>query len=143
MDEKNMTYWLYPANTKYYDVLGALAEEETFWPMNTKVETGDRILIYLSAPYKQVGFVCEVADTGFAADMVTPHVQRFLKSKPKPEKATKPFMKLHPTTAIPIDKESPLGLSHLKAHGLAGMLMGPRKLDNSPELLEYIRRNLS
>ncbi len=139
MAEKKMTHWLYPANTKYYDVLGALAEEETFWPMNTKVETGDVVLIYLAAPYKQIGFLCEVAGTGFTSDMVMPYVRSFIKGSPSQEKAAKPFMKLRPTLSIPLDKESPLGLSHLKAHGMTGMLMGPRKLDSNPELLDYIR----
>jgi hypothetical protein len=59
--ESIMTYWLYPANTKYYDVLGAFSERIAYWPAKTKVAVGDSVLIYLSAPYKQIGFQTEVA----------------------------------------------------------------------------------
>lgn len=137
-----MTYWLYPANTKYYDVSGAMAGKETFWPMHTKVELGDTLLIYLSAPYKQIGFVCEVIGIRIDAAKAMPSVLPFLKDKPNTEKSAKPFMQLRPAAAIPIDRKGPLELSHLKQHGLTGMLMGPRKLDNQPRLLEYILRNL-
>ncbi len=133
-----MTHWLYPANTKYYDVFGAMADKETWWPMHTRVEAGDAVLIYLAAPYKQIGFFCDVTATGFDSAAITPHVRRFLKDEPKPEKAAKPFMTLCPTLSIPINREGPLGISHLKQRGLTGMLMGPRNLDNNPRLLEYI-----
>jgi hypothetical protein len=32
-----MTHWLFPANTKFYDVLSAFSGNETYWPANTKV----------------------------------------------------------------------------------------------------------
>ncbi len=70
--------------------------------------------------------------------MVTPHVRRFLKGEPKPEKAAKPFITLCPTLSIPIAREGPLGLSHLNPLGLTGMLKGSRNLDNNPMLLGYI-----
>lgn len=88
--------------------------------------------------YKQIGFLCDVTATGLDRAVVTPHVRRFLKGDAKPEKAAKPFMKLCPTFSISIDRASPLGLSHLKQRGLTGMLMGPRNLDNNPQLLGYI-----
>lgn len=133
-----MTYWLYPANTKFYDVIGAMAERETYWPMRTQVSPGDQVLIYLAAPYKQVGFVCDVTATDVSEASVRSHVQRFLKGEQKPESTSNRFMKLRPNLSIPIESDSSLGLPQLKRHGLNGMLMGPRRLDNNPELLDYI-----
>lgn len=137
-----MVHWLYPANIKFYDVLGAMAEKETYWPMHTRVSPGDKVLIYLSAPYKQIGFVCDVRETGLNGKTVMQYVAPFLKGKPRPEKEGKSFMKLRPTISIPIDPESLLGFGQLKRHGLTGMLMGPRRLENNPELLEYILGSL-
>ena len=133
-----MTYWLYPANTKYYDVLGAMTENKTWWPMHTRVAVGDVVIIYLAAPYKQLAYLCEVLATNIDSGEVMPHIRQFLTGKEKPAKASKPFMSLTPIHTIPIDAQSPLGLSYLKQHGLSGMLMGARKLDSNPELLTYI-----
>ena len=59
-----MTHWLYPANTKFYDVSGAMAQPETFWPMRSQTAVGDRVFIYLAAPHKQIGYACDVTETG-------------------------------------------------------------------------------
>ncbi len=137
-----MIHWLYPANTKFYDVLSAMAEKETYWPMHTQVSPGDKVFIYLAAPYKQIGFICDATAIDLNGKAVMQHVAPFLKGKPRPEKGGKAFMKLHPVLAIPIDPSSQLGLGYLKQHGLTGMLMGPRRLDNNPELLNYILGSL-
>ncbi len=136
------THWLYPANTKFYDVLGAMAEKDTYWPIHTQVSPGDKVFIYLAAPYKQIGFVCNVLEIGLSGKATMQHAAPFLKGKPKPEKQGKAFMKLRPVISVPIDPDSVLGFAHLKRHGLAGMLMGPRRLENNPELLKYILENL-
>jgi len=51
-----MNHWLYPANTKIYDVLAAFESGRTFWPMNSSVSVGDVVYIYLTAPQKQIAF---------------------------------------------------------------------------------------
>ena len=48
-------------------------------------------------------------------------------------------MKLKSTEEFPLDKGSLLGLPFLKQHGLNGMLMGSRKLENNFPLLTYIK----
>jgi hypothetical protein len=58
------------------------------------------------------------------------------------KKQPKSFMKLQTTLMIPIDNEALLAYKHLKQNGLSGMLMGPRKLENNPTLLDYIQRSL-
>ncbi|MGY6277975.1 hypothetical protein [Methylomonas sp. MgM2] len=133
-----MTHWLYPANIKYYDVLGAMAEQQAWWPMHTKVKAGDAVLIYLAAPYKQIAFLCDVIAVGIDGVAVAPQVRRFLKGETEPGKAVKSFMALRPALSIPIDTESPLGLAELRRYGLTGRLMGSRNLDNVPSLLGYI-----
>lgn len=48
-----MKHWIYPANSKYYDIIAAFTEEsQTAWPMNSNVEIGDCVYIYSGAPFK-------------------------------------------------------------------------------------------
>ncbi len=136
-----MTHWLYPANTKYYDVFGAMAEKQTWWPMHTQVTVADKIFIYLAAPYKQIGFVCDVTHTGIEEAEVIEKIQPFIKGDKKTGEKQMHFMQLCPEKIIPPESENPLALAYLKQHGLSGMLMGARKLENNPRLLEYILRS--
>lgn len=137
-----MTSWLYPANTKFYDVLAAFEETVTYWPMSSKVQAGDTVYIYLAAPYKQVAYVCSVKEVSIPADAVIDECRRFFKGDQPASKPNKQFMALETTRRISIDPQSPLSLASLKPQGLNGMLMGPRKLNNNLPLLEYIQANL-
>ena len=137
-----MANWIIPANPKFFDVFGAFHDVETYWPMNVKVSVGDTIYIYLAAPYKQIGFVCEVLDIDFDLERIYQHIQPFIKKEVGDKDPSKLFMKLKPIAKIPIDKDSLLGLDNLKSNGLTGMLMGARKLENNPSLLKYITRSL-
>jgi len=137
-----MTHWLFPANTKFYDVMGAFNEVQTYWPANTKVSVGDIVYIYLAAPYKQIGFACEVLNVGLDQDSIFEHIRPFFKTKLDNKKQPKSFMKLQTHASLPIDSETLLAYKHLKQNGLNGMLMGPRKLENNPTLLDYIQRSL-
>ena len=137
-----MTHWLFPANTKFYDVVGAFSEIETYWPVNTKVSVGDVVYIYLAAPYKQIGFVCDVIDVGLDQDSILESIRPFFKNMFDDKKQSKLFMKLQTISIIPIDNEALLAYKHLKQNGLNGMLMGPRNLENNPALLDYIKRSL-
>jgi hypothetical protein len=134
-----MTHWLYPANVKFYDVFAAFAQEATYWPMNSKVSIGDAIYIYLAAPYKQVGFVATVDAINLPHAAVIGQVRLFIKGEPKAGKQDKLFMQLKVLSTVAIDPASGLSYTHLKNNGLNGMLMGPRKLENNPELLTYFK----
>jgi len=134
-----MTHWLFPANAKIYDVFGAFAEEETFWPRSAKAEPGDTVFIYLAAPHKQIGFICDVLEVGFDMESVMDRVQPFLKGDGGGKKEPKAFMKLATRQTLELSSDSLLGYAHLKEQGLTGMLMGPRKLENNPDLLTYIQ----
>lgn len=135
-------HWLYPANLKFYDVMGAFAAPETYWPASSSVETGDAVYIYLAAPFKQVAFVCDVLETGLDEAAVIDHVRPFFRGEPGGGKPKK-FMKLRRTADIALEADSPLSYTRLKEHGLTGMLMGPRKLENNPPLLAYIEGHAS
>ena len=138
-----MTHWLYPANTSIYDVFGAFAESQTYWPMTSKVAVGDVVFVYLAAPYKQIGFAADVVGIGYPASKVMAAVRPFFKKgAPNADGKAKTFMKLADKKTFEISTESALTLSNLKQHGLNGMLMGARKLQNNPALLAYLERHL-
>lgn len=135
-----MASWLIPANTNFYDVLSAFALCETYWPMNAKVMTGDIVYIYLAAPFKQIGFRCEVLGAGYDLVAIRDQVTPFIKGDLDQGPVSKPFMKLGSTRAVPIETDAALSLNKLRENGLNGMLMGARKLENNPDLFALIRK---
>ncbi len=135
-----MASWLIPANIKFYDVLSAFAQHETYWPMNAKITAGDIVYIYLAAPFKQIGFCCEVLGTGYDLAAIRDQVNPFITGDVDQGPGSKPFMKLGSTSAVPIEAGAALSLSKLRENGLNGMLMGARKLENNLDLLNYTMR---
>jgi hypothetical protein len=138
-----MSHWLIPANIKFYEVFSAFEQAETYWPMNAKITCNDTVYIYLTAPYKQIGFVCSVSATGHSLDEAIDFVLPFIKGELRKGGAPNKFMTLKTVQSMPIDNSNFLSLKDLKQNGLNGMLMGARKLENNPGLLKYIRKNLS
>lgn len=133
-----MTTWLIAANTNIYDVFGALAQDETYWPMNGKMVAGDAAYIYLAAPHKQIGFLCDVLETGFDMAEIIDHIAPFIKGDASDGPSGKPFMKLGATQTVTLEPHGALSLDQMRQNGLTGMLMGARKLDNNPTLSAYI-----
>jgi len=131
-------HWLYPTNTKFYDVLGAFREATTYWPLNSNISVSDTVFIKLAAPHKQIAFICDVLEVGLEESDVIEFVRPFFKGENHDEKPQKLFMKLQVSSAIPLESNSPPTYEYLKNSGLSGMLMGPRKLENNPTLLAYI-----
>ena len=56
---------------------------------------------------------------------------------------SKQFMKLGAPHAVPIDPDAALSLNNLRENGLKGMLMGARKLDNNPPLLDFTEKTFA
>ena len=137
-----MTHRICPANTKIYDVLGAFNHSETYWPISSKVLIGDVVYIYLSAPFKQIGYICDVLQVNLAKENILEKVRPFLKNQEKIGKNEKMFMRLGVRSIVKLESNSLLAHHFLKENGLNGMIMGPRKLENNPTLLDYIQRNL-
>ncbi|GAA0179172.1 hypothetical protein SH2C18_20880 [Clostridium sediminicola] len=137
-----MRNWVYPANPKYYDVIGAFTEEEvTPWPMSSKVVVGDIVYIYSGVPFKQILFKCIVDDIELPMEMVIDKAEKYIKIKGKSPK--KKFMMLKVLKRFPSDVASPLTFSAMREHGLKGSIMGPQCLENNPDLWEWIRINAS
>ena len=137
-----MASWLYPANIKYYDVFGAFSKKEVLWPIKSKVSVGDTVYFYIAAPHKQIGFITKIIEVDIEQEKIIKKIQPYFKVVPDKKIDSKPFMKLTKLSSVPLKNDSTLGLSALKQNGLKGMLMGPRNLDNNPELLEYIMGEL-
>lgn len=137
-----MAHWIYPANTKIYDVLGAFNHLETYWPISSKVLIGDVVYIYLSAPFKQIGFICDVLQVNLAKENILEKVRPFFMNQENTKKIEKMFMRLQVRSRVTLDSNSRLAYHFLKENGLHGMLMGPRKLENNPALLGYIHRSI-
>ncbi|MCG8490440.1 MAG: hypothetical protein MI743_02390 [Sneathiellales bacterium] len=137
-EEKFVNHWLYPANTKFYDVIGAFSNDETYWPRNSNVQAGDTLFIYLAVPYKQIAFKCEVIRADLTGDKILKEVSTYFKQEPKDPDPLKAFLKVKTLSRYELDPKGSLTLSYLKDHGLKGMLMGPRKLENAPDLMRYI-----
>lgn len=122
--------------------MSAFSLPETYWPMNSKVTVGDVVYIYLASPYKQIAFISEISETDLNEDSIIKHIRPFMKETIVHKKASKTFMKLKKKSNVALEKNTLLGYHYLKENGLNGMLMGPRKLENNPELLTYIKNAL-
>ncbi len=134
-----MTYWLYSANVKFYDVFSAFKEEDVVWPINTKVEVGDTVYIYLSSPHKKIGFITTVKRINLPNDEIRLRTSPYIKNSVNGKSTDKAFMLLGDIKSLFSSASESLSFENLRLNGLSGMLMGPRKLDNNPELLQYIK----
>lgn len=134
-----MPDWLYPANAKFYDVLSAFKEDQTVWPINSKVAVGDTVYIYLAAPYKKIGYICTVKDVDIADEMVKEYSDPYIKNADEARHGDKSFMLLGDIKSVMDSDNEDVSLASLKDNGLKGMLMGARKLDNNPQLQSHIR----
>lgn len=106
--------------------------------MSAKIVAGDTLFIYLAAPHKQIGFVCDVLATGYDLVNIKDHIAPFIKGVAANSPSAKPFMKLATRQSFALDPDGLLSLNRLRENGLNGMLMGARKLENNPSLLEYL-----
>ena len=77
-----MKHWLYPANPKYYRIFEAFSLDNTYWPISTNVEVGDLVYIYLSAPHKQIGYLCEVEEIGIDLPEIEDKIKPYFISSP-------------------------------------------------------------
>ncbi|MBP2057941.1 putative DNA-binding protein (MmcQ/YjbR family) [Lactobacillus colini] len=55
------SYWLIPANPKYYDI-GAHFKvgQTTIWKQSTNIKPGDTIFLYVTSPVKAIRYQCQV-----------------------------------------------------------------------------------
>jgi len=57
--------WIVPANPKYYDVISYFNEKDTIlWKEAKGMKIGDKVYLYLGAPYSAILYKCEVIEIG-------------------------------------------------------------------------------
>lgn len=61
--------WLVPGNPKYYDIPGHFkVGKETIWKQSSKVNVGDIVYLYVTAPVKAVKYQCQVTGVNIPYD---------------------------------------------------------------------------
>lgn len=134
-----MRHWIYPANPKLYDVIGAFTnEEKVVWPMTSKVELEDIVYIYCGVPHKQICFKCQVVDMNIPPDFAMKQASQYIKEQ-KGDAPKREFMLLKVMFDYEISPTSLLSFSSLRLRGLKGSIMGPQCLENNPRLLKFMK----
>ncbi len=65
----NKEAWIFPANPKYYDIMGAFDETDTItWWQPNNIINGDTVYLYITKPYQAIMFKCMVVDTNLPYD---------------------------------------------------------------------------
>ena len=60
--------WLLPSNPKLWDIIGAMERsDDLIWKQHRNVQKGDRIALYVGAPYSAVLFLYDVTETDVPA----------------------------------------------------------------------------
>ena len=127
-----MNSWIIPCNPKNYDVIRAFQNlKEIDWKQSVKnIDTGDKVYIYVSSPYKQILYQCVVVKTNLPSQEIDD--MAFVKDGT-------PFLNHGPHMRLQMIRKLnglELNLSDLKKRGLRGNIQGPRTV--SGELLDYI-----
>lgn len=74
---KERSSWLVPCNVKFYDVVAHFRNsDEVIWRQGRRFKPGDVAYLYISAPYSQILYKCEVIEAGIPRDSV-PEEQRY------------------------------------------------------------------
>ncbi|WP_185234270.1 hypothetical protein [Teredinibacter franksiae] len=135
-----MSSWLYPANIKHYDVFTAFKQASVAWPINSKIELGDIVYFYISAPHQNIQFVGTVKKLNISEAEIQKRTLPFVRTQ-NAEAPKKRFMLLGNIRALKPVFANSLNFVNLKCNGLNGALMGPRKLDNNELLFNYVREH--
>ncbi|WP_437790212.1 HNH endonuclease [Macrococcoides caseolyticum] len=133
-----MKYWIVPCNIKSFDLIGAFKSLKYIdWKQSKNLKSanvGDIVLIYVSAPYSCIKYVCRIMGI----------------NKPKTTIDDSAFvingeyyidygnhMELELLNDL---KESSISLKDLQVNGMKGAVQGPRSLKG--ELLDFVLSNL-
>lgn len=134
-----MKYWIIPCNIKSYNVIGAFqALKSIDWKQSRNLksaEVGDLVLIYLSAPYSCIKYVCKIKVVN--KSKVTIDDRSFvINGENYVDYGNHMELEL-------IDElvEGSLSLKDLQEKGMKGAVQGPRSING--ELLEFVLRHLS
>lgn len=140
MGESNtMKYWIIPCNIKSYDVIGAFQSLKSIdWKQSRNLksaEVGDMVLIYVSAPYSCIKYVCKIKAVN--KPKVTINDRTFVINGEN-------YVDYGNHMELELVNELEDGLLNLKAlqeNGMKGAVQGPRAIKG--ELLDFVLKNLS
>lgn len=133
---KEVSRWIFPCNPKIYDALGAFAKHGVIdWRTNKNVNEGDIVYIYIGEPIAKILLKTRVVNLNIPDEHLIGG-DFYRKVDAMREKAN--YVRLELIQSF-LEKKDYLSFEALKKHGLKGSIQGPLKLDNNPELLEYIK----
>ncbi|MBA8759961.1 HNH endonuclease [Staphylococcus schleiferi subsp. coagulans] len=129
-----MKYWIIPCNVKAYDVVEAFNSLKTIdWKQSNNLKSaqnGDVVLIYLSAPYSCIKYICKINEVN--KSQITIDDRAFVvKGDSYVEYSN--HMELELISEI---EDNLLTLKILKDHGMKGAVQGPRSLKDG--LLAFV-----
>ena len=118
-----ITQWLVPANCQYFDVeemIDKVRNGEFLWKQSSRVQPGDTVYIYVTAPFSAIRYKCTALETDI------------------PYKYSDSMMSMKTAMRLKMIKKydsEPIGLDMLRRHGVIAV-RGPRSIPLS--LIEEI-----
>ena len=129
-----MKYWIIPCNVKAYDVVGAFNSLNTIdWKQSNNLKSaqnGDVVLIYLSAPYSCIKYICKIKEVNKSQITIDDRVF-VVKGDNYVEYGN--HMELELISEI---EDNLLTLKILQENGMKGAVQGPRSLKD--DLLAFV-----
>lgn len=123
-----MNYWLFPCNTKYFDIISHFEKNDTVvFKQDKNMTIGDIVFIYLAVPYKRIQYKCVVLETKIGEKEMQNHDYALTTSP-----YIKGYVKLKLLKTITSDG---LDFYSLKEHGL-GQIQRQGRLEG--RLLKYV-----
>lgn len=134
-----MKYWIIPCNIKSYDVIGAFQSLKSVdWKQSRNLksaEAGDIILIYVSAPFSCIKYICRINTVNKPKETIDDSAF-VINGENYIEYGN--YMELRLLNTLEEDR---LRLKDLQDNGMKGAVQGPRSLKG--ELLDFVLSQLS
>ena len=114
-----MAQWLIPWNPSYFDTDAAFAAlPELDWSeAGPRMDVGDLVLLYGTAPIKALTHVCEITRIGMPAREVIPDDEFLVGARPHAERHPRGFMRLRLRHALDEAERAELGIDTLRHLG--------------------------
>ena len=138
-----MNTWIFPSNPKMYDTLGAFRNLPfVYWTQKRKkVDIGDIVYIYLSAPISRIVYKSVVIDKDIPFSMEVLNDKEYWKNGYTFDDSplTHKYIKLQP---LKENNNEKLNFWGLKSHGETSNFMGAKKIKDE-RYLSYIEENFA
>ena len=124
---KSADAWIVPSNLRTFDADGAfkqLVEIDWSETRTARIEVGDRVLLYATAPMQQLTHECVVTRTGIAADEILDDEGFWLDREALTSRATRTWMRLRLIHSFSEFERRGLRLERLIENGLASAPQG-------------------